>query len=215
MCSDNKPTEQSKRSFIEKARREQIVKSAIKTIAEVGFVQASLAQIAKRTGISKALISYHFGDKDELMEQIVTEVYTAAAHFMLPQIQAESSAKAMLRAFLKSNFAFIGENRQAVIAIKEIIANLRTADGKLRYDAEANEPNIQLIEWILRKGQQDGEFRQFDTRVMALTIRATLDMAAAQLVADDNLDPDPFGQELIILFDLATRKYRGAKQKLT
>jgi TetR/AcrR family transcriptional regulator, fatty acid metabolism regulator protein len=206
MRSENETIEQIKRSFIETARRAQIVTNAIETLAELGFVQTSFAQIAKRAGISKGVISYHFADKDELMEQIVTDVYTAAAHFMLPQIQHESTASGMLRAFLESNFAFIAENRKAVIAVKEIISNLRTADGKLRYDAEANEPNIQLIEWILHKGQQEGEFRQFDPRVMALTIRATLDMAGAQLATNPNLDPESFANELVVLFDTATRK---------
>ena len=42
-------------SFIEKARRTQIVECAIETIAEVGYAQASLGQIAKRAQISKGL----------------------------------------------------------------------------------------------------------------------------------------------------------------
>ena len=35
------------RTFIENARRQQIVAAAIDTIAEVGFAQASLARIAE------------------------------------------------------------------------------------------------------------------------------------------------------------------------
>ena len=50
-------------SFIEKARRTQIIECAIETIAEVGYAQASLGQIAKRAQISKGVISYHFANK--------------------------------------------------------------------------------------------------------------------------------------------------------
>lgn len=42
-------------SFIEAARRAQIVESAIETIAEAGYARASMAQIAPRAGISKGV----------------------------------------------------------------------------------------------------------------------------------------------------------------
>ncbi len=56
-------------SFIEKARRAQIMECAIETLAEVGYVKASLGQIAKRAKISKGVISYYFTNKEELLEQ--------------------------------------------------------------------------------------------------------------------------------------------------
>ena len=43
-----------RQSFIEIARRKQIIECAIDAIAELGFAQASLAQIAKRAGVSTA-----------------------------------------------------------------------------------------------------------------------------------------------------------------
>ena len=43
------------RTFIETARRAQIVHAAIATIAEVGYARASLARIGARIGISKGL----------------------------------------------------------------------------------------------------------------------------------------------------------------
>ena len=54
------------RTFIETARRAQIVAAAIDTIADVGYAQASFARIAERLGISRGLISYHFTGKDEI-----------------------------------------------------------------------------------------------------------------------------------------------------
>jgi hypothetical protein len=67
MQMKNIDKEETKQSFIAEARRAQIIEAAIRTLDEIGYVQASLAQIAKRAGISTALISYHFSDKDDLM----------------------------------------------------------------------------------------------------------------------------------------------------
>ncbi|PEJ81757.1 TetR family transcriptional regulator, partial [Bacillus pseudomycoides] len=51
MSIKNNTNNQKEMSFIEKARRAQIVECAIETIAEVGYAQASLGQIAKRAKI--------------------------------------------------------------------------------------------------------------------------------------------------------------------
>jgi AcrR family transcriptional regulator len=53
---ENSPTGQQ-RSFIEEARRRQIIASAVEVISEVGFGNASLARIAEHAGISKGVIS--------------------------------------------------------------------------------------------------------------------------------------------------------------
>ena len=71
-------------TFIEAARRTQIVMCAIETLAEVGFQRASLAEIAKHAGISKSVISYYFASKDDLIAQVVTAVYETARAVMLP-----------------------------------------------------------------------------------------------------------------------------------
>jgi AcrR family transcriptional regulator len=47
-------------TFVEAARRDQIVRAAIETIAEEGYARASFVRIAQRASISPGLITYHF-----------------------------------------------------------------------------------------------------------------------------------------------------------
>ena len=82
---------ESDRTFIETARRAQIVDAAIDTIAEVGYARASLGRIAERAGISRGLISYHFAGKEELIREIVRAVIDQSRAYMLPRITAEST----------------------------------------------------------------------------------------------------------------------------
>src|SRR5690348_3623387 len=102
MRSENGTGDQKQRSFIEEARRAQIVASAIEVIAELGFARASLAQIARHAGISKGVISYHFGSKDELMVEVVTRVYTAVAEHAVAKMQGVESASQLLRTHVLS-----------------------------------------------------------------------------------------------------------------
>ena len=101
MKSGNGITERKdERTFIEKARRQQIVAAAIDTIAEVGFGQASLARIAERIGISKGVISYHFEGKDDLMRQVAIEIVEAARDYIVPRFLAESTGPATLSVYI-------------------------------------------------------------------------------------------------------------------
>jgi TetR/AcrR family fatty acid metabolism transcriptional regulator len=195
-----------KRTFTEKARRAQIVSAAIETIAEVGFGQASFAQIARRAGLSSTgLISYHFASKDDLIEQVVDEVVTAGQAFMTPRIEAAQGARSKLRAYLESNLEFMASHRAHIVAVAEIFSALpRERGGQPAPYADWHERGIAQLQDLLREGQRAGEFASFSTRVMAVTIRAAIDAVGYQLAADPNLDLKATARELAALFDRAT-----------
>ena len=172
----------------------------------LGYAQASLAQIARRANISKSVITYHFTSKEELIEQVVTEIYTAAVQVVTPQIAAQPTATLMLQAYIRSAVEYIGTHRMQMMALMEIVLNFRTADGKLRYGGATEEWILTSLEALLRKGQQEGEFRPFDLRVMVVTIRRAIDAVAPLFATNPNLDTDSYAQELVTLFDRATRK---------
>jgi betaine-aldehyde dehydrogenase len=52
----------------EDARRRQLIEVTIDSLAEVGYVGSTLAQIASRAGVSPGLVAHYFGDKDGLLE---------------------------------------------------------------------------------------------------------------------------------------------------
>lgn len=84
MRTKNKLDGRDRPSFIEVAWRVQIIECTIETLATLGYKQAWLAQIAKRAGISKGVITYYFTIKEQLIEQIVSEIYMAAGDAVRP-----------------------------------------------------------------------------------------------------------------------------------
>jgi TetR/AcrR family transcriptional regulator, fatty acid metabolism regulator protein len=183
-------------SFIEVARRAQIVECAIETIAAVGYAQASLNQIAERAGISKSVISYHFAGKDELIDQVIADVSAAGAALMWPRVQAEQTSAGMLRAYIQSHLDFMRAHPLHVAAVTEILIHNR---------AQADDGQTTPLEERLRQGQRDGEFRAFSPRVMAWTIRAAIDEVSRRFVANPDLDLEDCARELTTTFELATR----------
>jgi AcrR family transcriptional regulator len=58
---------------------------------------------------------------------------------------------------------------------------------------------------ILRAGQSAGEFREFDTRVMAAVIQRAVDGIAFLLETHPGIDPGAYADELVTTFTLANR----------
>jgi TetR/AcrR family fatty acid metabolism transcriptional regulator len=206
MRSENEPSGQKGRSFIEEARRAQIIASAVEVIAEVGFAQASLARIAGHAGISKGVISYHFAGKDELMEEVVTRVYAEIVQSVVAGMEGVEGPTALLRTQILAVAGHMRGHRAQITAIGEIVNNLRTADGKPRYGINGNKEIYEALEQIYAYGQSTGEFRDFDRRVMAITHSSAVDNMFAYWVANPGHDLDAHAAELADLFERACRR---------
>ncbi|MEU4512837.1 TetR/AcrR family transcriptional regulator [Nonomuraea wenchangensis] len=203
MRSEIEPTGQKARSFIEDARRAQIVAAAIEVIADVGFAQASLARIARQAGISKGLISYHFAGKEELMTEVVVVTYTAIADHVLAAMQGIESPRELLRTHVLSVAAYMREQRKGLKALGQIFGNLRDADGGARFGIRTNDEIYRSLENIYRAGQAAGEFRDFDVRVMAVTHSAAVDAMFAYWVEHPEHDLDEHARQLADLLERA------------
>jgi AcrR family transcriptional regulator len=195
------------RTFIETARRAQIIHAAIDTIAEVGYARASLARIGARIGISKGLIGYHFAGKDELISEVVAEIIAEGKAYMTPRIFAAPPGPAMLRAYIESNLGFMREHPNYMVAIGEIRRGGLTADGQEKFYGEANIDEFSgELENFLSKIRGAGGLRSdFDPKIMALAIRAAIDAVARRLAQDRDLDVDEYAKSIADIFDLATR----------
>lgn len=156
MRSRNSP---SGPSFLQAARRAQIVGCAIDVLAEEGYAMATLARIAARAGVSKSVVVYHFGGKDQVFEQAVVEIMKTATEVVRPQVEAEPTATGRLRACLRARVGFLKTHRHHMLALFEIWRNLRDDEGRLRLGEADAVPTVDAIERILRDGQDSGGVR--------------------------------------------------------
>ena len=179
---------------------------AIETLATEGYAQASLAHIAQRAEVSKSSINYYFSSKEELLKQVVIEVYNGAAAYIGPRISAQSGASERLRAYIEAHIEYISQHLTEMMALAEIGLNARTADGKPPLASLTGEPALDPLIRLLRMGQEAGEFRDFDARVVAITIRRAIDGTSRLLIGNPDLDVGHYTRELVTLFDFATLK---------
>lgn len=200
MRTKNKIREQ-KSSFIEQARRAQIITCAIETIAEVGYAQASLARIGQRAKISKGVITYHFASKEELMQAVTDDVLHQFATFVVERITADHPWE-VLREFLLANAEFLKAHRTQLLTLFEIINSVHD----LTLHVYNPKLDIERIAQLLIEGQQQGIFRDFDAQIMATSILALRDSLIAQSAKQADLYVDHYVQEIIALVDYAVQR---------
>ncbi len=68
MNEHSKHLPETARESAEESRRRQLVEVTIDSLAELGFVGTTLAQIASRAEVSPGLVAHYFGDKDGLLD---------------------------------------------------------------------------------------------------------------------------------------------------
>src|SRR5258708_24554056 len=177
------------RSVTTSARRAQIVAATIETIAELGYRQATFARIAERAGLSSTrLISYHFDGKDDLVRAVIEDVYARIGGFMGQRMAGCPDARTALRTYISSLIEFIAANRARMQALTAVFLDYRTEDGERSYDSGDEQNVLGHLEGIMRAGQESGEFRAFDTFVMAATVQRSIDGLPFLLQTRPDLD---------------------------
>lgn len=180
------------------ARKEQIVRAAVALLAERGYQATTLDAICQTAGLSsKRLITYHFSSKEELFAAVADQIVQDAEGAMRPALDAVTGHRELLAAVIRASVAFVAGHLQQIRALQQIILN--GGDAWHPHHAES----INRLAGLFADGQRAGAFRSGDPRLMATALRASIDSMYTPLAT--GLDPDRCADELVELFDRATR----------
>jgi len=91
------------RDELEDARRAQLIDVTIDSLAEVGFVGTTLAEIAGRAGVSPGLVAHYFGDKDALLEAAFRTLARVVAVRMRERFALARTPRARVQAVIDAN----------------------------------------------------------------------------------------------------------------
>ncbi|WP_075182510.1 transcriptional regulator BetI [Pantoea sp. 1.19] len=87
-------------------RRRQLIDATLNTINEVGLQDATIAQIARRAGVSTGIISHYFRDKNGLLEATMRDVTAQLRTAVQQRLRAlpDASTEVRLCAIVDGNF---------------------------------------------------------------------------------------------------------------
>src|SRR5580693_8281727 len=89
----------------EDTRRRQLVEVTIDSLAELGYVGTTLAQIALRAGVSPGLVAHYFGDKDGLLDAAFRSLARRVSDHVRSRLRQISTPRARIQAVIDANLA--------------------------------------------------------------------------------------------------------------
>jgi betaine-aldehyde dehydrogenase len=95
----------SPRDEAEEARRVQLVEVTIDSLAEVGYVGTTLAEIARRAGVSPGLVAHYFDDKDGLLEAAFRTLARTLAVRVRARLALARTPRGRVQAVIDTNLA--------------------------------------------------------------------------------------------------------------
>jgi betaine-aldehyde dehydrogenase len=90
---------------IEDTRRRQLVEVTIDSLAELGYVGTTLAQIAARAGVSPGLVAHYFGDKDGLLDAAFRALARRVGSQVRARLRQVSTPRGRIQAVIDANLA--------------------------------------------------------------------------------------------------------------
>jgi betaine-aldehyde dehydrogenase len=90
---------------VEDTRRSQLVEVTIDSLAEVGYVGTTLAQIAARAEVSPGLVAHYFGDKDGLLDAAFRSLARRVGNHVRARLNKAGTPRGRIQAVIDGNLA--------------------------------------------------------------------------------------------------------------
>ncbi|MFI6937341.1 TetR/AcrR family transcriptional regulator [Streptomyces sp. NPDC050287] len=157
-------------------RSGHILESFTRRVAQAGYDGTNFSDIAAELGISKGTIVHHYGTKDRLLAAL-HESYMrrrlAEAYLIMNRL---SSPPEQLAGLLFAFMLYQVHDRDATVAFQREIARL-SDHAALSEGLRLRGEYLELVRGVLRKGMENGQFREGDPQLQSLLLMGSAQWA--------------------------------------
>jgi AcrR family transcriptional regulator len=163
------------RPDVSEERRTQIIESAARVFARRGFADARMDDVAAESGVSKGLVYWYFKSKDEIVVAIADLLFGGALRKMMNLAGEELPAGDRMMVFLE---AFIADAR-LMLKLSPVVYEFYSLAFRNPAVRKAMKKFLStfgnILEPIIQKGIESGEFAPGNPREISLAIGAMLE----------------------------------------
>ena len=175
-------------------RRTQMVVAALEVISERGYADTRIADVAKRAGVSPALVIYYFKTKDQLLTEAIRHYEESWYEVGQRRLEELPTAAARIEEIVAMNCLTEadpspGSSWQLWLDFWAQAAR-NTEVGNVR--RKSDERWREQISSIVLAGQEAGEFRDVEPMGFATCLSSLLDGLTIQIALEDPA-VDPVG----------------------
>lgn len=148
-----------KRPTVRRSRKGEILRTFTEMVAERGYDEVSLRDIAEALGMSKGTILHHYGSKDRLLEQLHAEYMRRRldeAHLILERL---STPTEQLAGLIYQLLLAQRDDRASTVAFAREIVRFRS-DALMGHVREMRAEYFRIISGVIDTGMEQGVFRR-------------------------------------------------------
>ena len=196
-CSEPGATALPKRARRKEARPGELLDAALDLFVEKGFAATRMEEVAERAGVSKGTVFLYFPSKEDLFKAVVR--HNISGQF--PQWNAEfesfqGSSADMLRYCMQTWWDRVGATKASGISKLMISEGRNFPEIAAFYQLEVVTPGHKLIQRVLQRGIDQGEFRAVDVNqavygVIASMVFLILSKHSIGMCLKDDMTLDP------------------------
>ncbi len=168
-------------------RRDQMLSAAATLIAERGFSDTRIADVAERVGASPALVIYYFGTKDSLLTEALR--WSERSFYAATEEMLRTTTQLRERLEILVEWTLVPDTQTALTGDWGLWFDLwaqafrHPAVNKDR--AELDQQWRELLVRVVQAGIDDGEIGQVDVETFAIMWSSLLDGLVVQVALDD------------------------------
>jgi TetR/AcrR family fatty acid metabolism transcriptional regulator len=188
---------QKSTTFIEEARRKQILDASVVLFGKSGYDRTSLAEIADMVGISRGVISYHFDGKRDLGEEVIRYGIRQFGQYVQNRVSQQNSGKLKLLEFVSASLDYIEEHPDNYLVYTDTLRCFGTREEKAAMVAWANERTREILTQIIKEGQSDGSIGSVPISNLADIVQSVIDGLMEQVAVQPKVVDLPGCKRLI------------------
>lgn len=148
----------SRRGADEVPGRKAIHAAAIDLFAEKGFAATTTREICQRAGVTKPVLYYHFGSKDQLYRELILDACNESRKQLALAAQKGRTAREKLVEALAADFAQTARNPGLSLMFFRMIFAPRKESPQVDY-LRLGEEWVRFFAGIIGEGVRRGEMR--------------------------------------------------------
>lgn len=165
-------TSNGARRATEPTKREVIVESALRLILKKGYDGTTVDDVARLSGVSKGLVSYHYPKKENLFRAVLEKIITKLESDLKTTYESSDSARERLRLDFRNLFDSEERTRHYYIVLIDFLAQAPREACVRNYTRVIYQTVLHYVEMTIADGVRTGEFRPVDVKLSAATIVA-------------------------------------------
>lgn len=187
----------AKRERRKDARPGELLAAALELFVEKGFAATRAEEVAKRAGVSKGTLFLYFSSKEELFKAVVRENISGRfGEWNTEFTNFQGSTADLLRYSMRVWWDRIGSTKASGITKLMMSEAGNFPELAEFYHLEVIQPGRELIQRVLQRGVDRGEFRPMDMQHGVYTVLAPMLFLAmsrhSQVTCGSEIDPETY-----------------------